>query len=180
MLTVRDIQRGLIVQRYRRSFIIPNYTPRDWWECDLFEITKAGFFREYEIKMSRSDFKADAKKKSRNWQWDEASNRGVITEANKHDELKASSKSGPKQFYFVTPAGLVAPSELPTWAGLIEIHERTGHRVPFNVTENVVVKAPQLHRHALDPKVKAHAESICYWRFHNVFLRGKIEATQDE
>lgn len=45
-----------------RSFVIPNYTPSGWFESDIFELTKSGYFREYEIKMSLSDFRADAVK----------------------------------------------------------------------------------------------------------------------
>ncbi len=41
------IQR-IMAERYRRSTVCPRYTPTRWWECDVFELTEAGFFREYE------------------------------------------------------------------------------------------------------------------------------------
>jgi len=62
MITARDIQRALILPRYRQSTVMPNYTPRGWWECDVFELTKAEMFVEYEIKLSRADFRADRNK----------------------------------------------------------------------------------------------------------------------
>jgi hypothetical protein len=59
-MNAREIQQRLIVERYRRGICVPNYTPKDWWECDVFELTPAGYFREYEIKMTVADFRADA------------------------------------------------------------------------------------------------------------------------
>jgi len=56
------------VARYfdpRRNVIVPNV----WWgldlnhECDLFVLNKAGFAYEVEIKVSKSDIKADLKKR---------------------------------------------------------------------------------------------------------------------
>jgi outer membrane autotransporter protein len=41
---------------------MPNYTPKNWFECDVMAVTKAGYLEEYEIKLSASDFKADSKK----------------------------------------------------------------------------------------------------------------------
>ena len=61
-MTARDIQRRLLFDLYRTSTVIPNYTPRRWWECDVWEITKAGYFREYEIKVSRADLLGDLKR----------------------------------------------------------------------------------------------------------------------
>ena len=43
---------------------MPNYTPRDWWECDVFCVSKAGYFTEYEIKLTAQDFRADAQKQA--------------------------------------------------------------------------------------------------------------------
>ena len=168
-MTARDIQRCLIRERYRRSFVIPNYTPRGWFECDIFECTKAGFFREFEIKLTRSDFKTDAKKSRRHYdaQWQATHNK-------KHDLLYQRDVRGPKQFYYVTPVGLLAHEEIPDWAGLIELHDADGR-----LYEQQPVMAPILHRQRADPKLKAHAESICYWRFHNVFLNGKIKIDGD-
>lgn len=57
------IQR-IMAERYRRSTVCPRYTPTRWWECDVFELTEAGFFREYEVKISRGDFAADRLKET--------------------------------------------------------------------------------------------------------------------
>ncbi len=41
----------------------PNRTWEKLHECDILKVTKAGYATEYEIKISKSDFKADFKKK---------------------------------------------------------------------------------------------------------------------
>lgn len=68
--------------------------------CDLWTISansSAGFkARAYEVKISRADFKRDTAVKQR--------------------EARLFSD----QFFYVTPAGLLRPDEVPDWAGLIE------------------------------------------------------------
>ena len=68
--------------------------------CDLWTVSansSAGFkARAYEIKISRADFRRDNAVKQR--------------------EARLFSD----QFFYVTPAGLIKPEEVPDWAGLIE------------------------------------------------------------
>lgn len=48
---------------YRVNLIVPNvYWGMNVHECDLLVVSKAGYLTEIEIKVSRSDLKADAKK----------------------------------------------------------------------------------------------------------------------
>jgi hypothetical protein len=174
-MTAREIQSRLIVERYRRNFVMPNYTPSKWWECDVFEITEAGFFVEYEIKLTRSDFRADASKQKE--KWEVAHNvqigRSVwqrIPGEKKHEVITQGRPTAPRRFWYVMPAGLIAQSELPPWAGLIECHEVNHHRHPYRVVEQTVVPAPTLHHHKIDPKIKLHAQGVCYWRMHHLIL----------
>lgn len=71
--------------------------------CDYWTISansSAGFkSRAYEIKVSRADFKRDTAIKQR--------------------EARLFSD----QFFYVVPAGLLKPEEVPDWAGLIEYHD---------------------------------------------------------
>lgn len=158
-----EIIRRLCATRYRRNFVLANYAPRTWWECDVFEITEAGFFREYEVKVSRSDFMADRKKRKTAYsQWSP----GMAftgTRLSKHDLLTAADPRGPQRFWYVTPAGLLKLDELPLWAGLIEFGKSKCGGWPI---ERVVRPAPKAHGEKVDPAVEKHARSVCYWRLH--------------
>lgn len=160
-----DIQRAIIIDRYRRNLCCPNYTPKDWWECDVFELTQAGYFREYEIKMTLSDFRADAKKNSG----------GVFVRLghekseNKHQLLAARSAFGPVEFYFVAPEGVIPVEEIPEWAGLM-VAEPFQDSGPYKTRVNTVKKAPRLHNQAANENIKKHVESVFYWRFMSLML----------
>lgn len=162
---------ALLRQRYRRNFCLPRYTPRRWWECDVFELTAAGYFREYEIKLTLADFRADAHK--RQCGRDARGRRSVLQPPEeKHRLLARRVAHGPTRFWFVTPEGLVPRAELPEWAGLLELRDRGAGWQPhhrWGVLE--VVRAPTLHRRACDPRVAEHARGVCYWRMHHLLLR---------
>lgn len=125
MPTERDIQVSLISRFWSGSqLLMPNYTPRDWWECDLFRVTKAGYFYEYEIKLSLSDFRADRKKTMSRYGRGMDGKWGYHKVAEKHKALR-ERRAGPKCFYWVMPEGLVRPSEIEDWAGIIHVLERS-------------------------------------------------------
>lgn len=169
-MTVRDIQRKIMVERYTRATLLPNYTPRQWWECDVFELTKASYFREYEIKMSYSDYRADAKKRRNvaSWLPPEKQEYGGKT---KHQLLQAGDPRGPRQFYFVCPERII--EHVPGWAGLIYAQERKGHRPPWNVRLKIIKRAPILHRGKLENSFKDAVRLTAYYRFQTLFCYGK-------
>lgn len=72
------------------------------WECDYWAMTSGGETREFEIKISRSDYFNDAKK-------------------DKHKEAK-----GANYFYYVVPKGLIQPNEVASGYGLIYVSD-TGY-----------------------------------------------------
>jgi len=72
------------------------------WECDYWAMDPHGITREFEIKVTRSDFKGDAKKP-------------------KHE----NTANGANYFYYVTPANLVKAEEVPRDYGLIWVAERS-------------------------------------------------------
>lgn len=162
------IQRSLMLGRYSRSIVCPNYTPKDWFECDLIEVTKSGFFREYEIKLTLSDFRADRSKKANKRVFVDGQ---LTTELqSKHQRLADGDINGPVQFWFVCPKGLIPHTELPAWSGLIEV-EASNPRRPYC---GETIRAPRLHRSRLDPKVKEHLMSIFYWRFIHHLIRNHV------
>lgn len=162
-VNARDIQRALIRKRWLRSICCPNYTPTKWFECDVFELTKAGFFREYEIKLTTSDFRADAKKAQRRWNGEITEGRKFLyDERNKHEALKGRDARGPSKFWFVAPEGVIPANELPEWAGHILVTPR------LNLVETK--PAPQLHRAKIDEKLRTDVHTTAYWRFMRMFL----------
>lgn len=167
-MTARDIQRRLICERYVRGVCMPNWTPKGWFECDVIEITKAGFFTEYEIKLSRSDFAADQHKHSRHWVFNDDLQKYGYNSVNKHKAIAA--KKGPSRFYFVCPEHLLEQSDLPVWAGLIWAHEWKNHKPPFNVQLSIQRPAPKLHKCKVD--FRREIEATCYYRFMKLFLHG--------
>lgn len=85
--------------------IVPNVYIYNW-ESDILAVNiNSKYITEYEIKISKSDFKADFKKK------------------NKHQLLTSKNKkeSCPNYFYYVSPPGLIDKKDIPDYAGLIEI-----------------------------------------------------------
>ena len=179
-MTAKDIQRRLLVERYRRSFVLSNYTPKDWWECDVFEITDAGYFREYEIKLSAGDFKADAKKEKRGWDYDHLTRK--VTNpliGGKHEMLANGDTRGPSAFSFVIPEGLIPIESIPAWAGLITAHWIPSHNAPWNVRLTIVRNPPRLHDGKLSDKISEHARGVCYYRMHNLFCFGKNGSPSD-
>lgn len=67
------------------------------WECDFWTMTQGGETREFEIKISRSDYLCDAKK------------------------MKHKDNNGANYFYYVCPEGLIKKDEIDKRYGLIYI-----------------------------------------------------------
>ena len=136
---------------YARAFCMPRYTPPGWHEMDVMEITATNMMREYEVKLTRADFRADAKKEAEG--------------ERKYTRLMLGDTRGPARFWYVVPAGLNVRDCLPEWAGLIEIDARLRLRQ--------VVKAARLHREPADPVVREHARNACYRRYHRLLIISK-------
>jgi hypothetical protein len=169
-MTATDIQRRLILDRYHQTFVMKNYTPVGWFECDVFEVTAAGYWREYEIKISRGDFKNDALKAKEKWDYDWKDGRpiGKLYELpSKHEQLAANSTAGPVQFWFVYPEKLLTLDLIPPWAGAIEMLD-TGGKLPYGVERR---PAPRRHGQKIPQTTLDHARSSCYWRMTRMFLK---------
>lgn len=117
-LTERNIQRSIMHQLCAQGdTFLPNFMPPGWWENDVIRVTAAGYWYEYEIKLTRSDFKKDKyKKMGLNYYRNPM---GIIKDENKHAILARNDGMGPKQFWFICPEGVIQPEEIPSWAGLM-------------------------------------------------------------
>jgi len=109
-------------------------------EADVLGITRTGYIYEYEIKVSRSDFKADFNKKHKHL------NLHNRTALKVYDTYENGKKTGeqttlikiPNRFYFACIEGLIKSEDIPDYAGLIWINK-------FK-TITVIKNAPLLHR----------------------------------
>lgn len=153
---------GFLSQRY--ELMIPNVFIQPDSEADMFCVRKSGLCDEIEVKISRSDFLADAKKVVR-YRDREPAEQGLFSWDDKeapwckpkHQAL-ADGDMCVNYFYFAVPQGLVEPDELPEFAGLLEIRE--GRNIRF------AKEAERLHRNKMpfeDRYQIARKSNYRYW-----------------
>lgn len=163
MSDARAIEAALIVHyRASSSLVCPRFEPVNWWECDLFRVSKAGYWSEFEIKTSVADFRADRKKSRERRSW-AAADASVWTEV-KHLMLASGAPAGPSQFTFVLTEEVLAAVrlEVPEWAGITEARL---YRKRWRF--NPVREAPKLHRVKLDEKVADRCRINMSYRYLN-------------
>lgn len=153
-MTEKDIQYALYNYRLSISIfpiMIPNVY-HYYWESDLLYISKAKYVTEYEIKISYSDFKADARK------------------VTKHQFL-ANKGGGPSYFYYACPYNMIKISELPPYAGLFYINKRNkGHMHHTDYYATCVKTAPRRNTKPMTDKgyISALQKSVYkYWNIIN-------------
>jgi len=130
--------------------MLPNYTPPQWYECDLFVATKNGYSIEYEIKLSIADFKADFRK------W--AKHRRLLDPACGHPFR-------PTRFYYVVPEALITKDAIPDYAGLLYIAKVNSGWRRFVVQEKK--RAPRLTRDKTPELTVQNMRDAAYYRFWN-------------
>ncbi len=139
----------------------PNYTPVDWWECDVWAVSRAGYATEYECKLTVADFRADAKKASTTHRYDCAGGWSQTKEV-KHGKLFDADPKGPSRFYYVVPLALASlEQECPAWAGFATLINDGEWRCGIRVLKN----APQIHRKKIDRREIRLAQSRMWYRY---------------
>ena len=88
-------------------------------EADFLSVNGSRFITEYEIKTSRSDFKADFKKEFKHKMMKGEGERKWYD--SKLKKWLKSTKPFVNYFYYVVPEGLIKPEEVPAYAGLIYV-----------------------------------------------------------
>lgn len=164
-LSEKDIQ-AIFWLRRRTSYrlLVPNYTPDGWHECDLWGVTKSGYAHEFEIKISVSDFKADANKR------EGTKVRATVNEEgkrvwrrgqgrNKHERLYDCDPLGPVIFTYLVPEGLVRAEDVPEYAGLMYV-------LAGRYAKLVPVKEPmRRHKVVVPEAVVERAKNVFYYRY---------------
>ncbi len=142
-----------IYSRFQATgMLIPNWTPPGWWEADIAKILPSGRWHEIEIKLSKADFEADAKKCERI-----PSFRMAVPNPTKHERLAAGDVKGPNQFYFALSESVAEQVKVPDWAGLYVVGIYNNNRYL-----RIEKKAPILHKEPIH--FKAPEQNVFYWR----------------
>ena len=127
ILTETKIQDVLKHQLSKPRFCLNNLYVFNW-ESDVLILTQSGYWYEYEIKISRADFRNDFKHKN---------NKHVHSLSNADHTFK------PNYFYYAVPENLISIEEVPEYAGLIYVAEHGSARI--------IKKAPILHKIKNEP-----------------------------
>ncbi len=137
--------------------VIPNYYYQGF-ECDVLVVSKKLYTTEYEIKLTKSDFKADFNKQRDYYDWQ---SRKTINGATKHDEIKRGKRTN--RFYFVIPKGLDV--EIPIYAGKIIFYEKYKQ-----INFEIVKRAKLLHKKTLSINEIEHIAGNLSWRYYNLLF----------
>lgn len=169
-MTTKEIQ--IAVQRwlYGRSHIYQalNYGKSGYFEADILAMTASMRVTEVEVKISRSDFRADFKKKSKH-------------ELMKNIKIRPFHAT-PNRFYYACPSNLIRIDEIPAYVGLIYVCDD-------NVCM-IVKDAPLLHKNKADDKLiigmltqlteKSIYGGLCKMTFDNNQRKAEFEAYEAE
>jgi hypothetical protein len=120
----------------RFHYMFPNCYGGDGKEMDIMGVRPSRYVDEIEIKVSKSDYKADFKKEVTHY----ISEQNRLEKKLKHDQL-AKGELTPNRFWFFVPEDLAPEIAVPTHAGLV-VMTKTGIRE--------VKEAPLLHKRKLE------------------------------
>lgn len=135
----KNIEASLVMYLYEKqhSPITTHFTGYGLSECDVISISKSNYIYEHEVKISRSDFKADFKKEKHKLMTERKSTKERLIKEN-NQMIKDIWYLTSNYFYFVVPDGLISIEEVPEYAGLIYVSE--------NLEFNILKKAPLIHK----------------------------------
>jgi len=149
-LTTNEIADVIMKEYYPKGYspMVTNFKGRGLCEADVLGITPADYIVEFEIKRSRSDYRADFKKEHKHKCLSEGDG------YNLYDRRVKGKKTGdktvwfkiPNRFYYVCERDLIKKEEIPTYAGLIYIYKDAKN----DVRSYVAKKAPLLHKQKAD------------------------------
>lgn len=145
------VQKALFDCYVQRGHILITPNAQLWfWEVDLITVIPGSMrIIENEIKVTRSDFKADFKKR-------------------KHNFIGRADNYGPNYFRYVVPKGVCKEGELPAYAGLIEFELRDSlfdGQLQLSLREKK--RCPILHRQPIDKQTILSLSKKLMWRYWN-------------
>ena len=152
--TEKDIQLALWRKFINSVAVVPNAMFYHW-ESDLLVVSRSMYVTEYEIKISVSDFRADAKKERAELIQMEYYRPGWDFGG---DPIKVGR---PNRFYYVMPEDIAFKITVPDWAGLMVL------RKPRYLSE---VKRPKrLHNEKIEHEQVTNLIRKMQYRFWKQF-----------
>jgi len=154
------------------------YLFKEDWETDFLVVQKNGYCYEIEIKISRSDFFNDFKKKNKHL----ILNEGVYMKKKYRYHTDAETKKRiseqyydptewkfrPNKFYYCVPEGLIKVDEIPDYAGLMYVNS---HGIVTTIKE-----AKFLHKEKLD-LIKKLCDKFYYYLKNT---RSRLRVLEDD
>jgi len=166
-LTSHEITRALYWKYARIQAHVINNVHLLEFESDFLYVTESGYMSEIEIKVTRSDFRADFKKQRTVYDRVTTLKNTVV----KHVILP-QGLTGLKQFSFAVPKGLITKDEVPEYAGLCYVIKtpRAGH-----ISLRWIKQPPSLpHPRVISKKEIRHINRSITCRWVDFWLKGKI------
>lgn len=127
------------------------------WEADVVGVLRSGFISEFEVKVSRADFKAEARK----------AHRGLLTNPMQKTFFGERRHPRPNYFYYTVPSGLIQPDEVPDHAGLLYVEKEVRSSALYYGTVKIAKPARRLHSEKLADSQREQlmrAVNERYWR----------------
>lgn len=165
MATARDLQLAFYKHTVQRYEIVAPNIHLDWQfnEMDILGLRRSGYVDEVEIKLTRSDFLADFKKKVKVKDGKIEIVPGHFhtnfVDTPKHDAVK-QGLAHCNYFSFLMPESLADKCEIPEYAGLYIYKERSNWIVE-------VKKAPLLHKRKISEQLKYEIGRKMAYRYWN-------------
>lgn len=148
-LIIDKLTSHLLSKSTVRYYLNNLYVFSNSWESDYLSLTNSGYLYEGEVKISKSDFKADFKKE----------NKHLILENAYHNNTVIENKMCPHYFFYAVPENLIDASEIPEYAGLV-------YAVNYYPYVKWIKKAPLLHKEKYDD-LKLNLQDKFYYNMIN-------------
>ena len=135
----KNIEAALAMYLYEKqhSPITSHFTGYGLSESDVISISKSDYIYEYEVKISKSDFKADFKKEKHKLMLEGVGVKERLIKEN-NNMVRDIWYLTPNYFYFVVPENLLPIEDIPQYAGLIYMNEKQEFET--------IKKAPLIHK----------------------------------
>lgn len=187
--TEKTIQDNLFSHYSQNSkFRIPNIY-LFMWESDFFVTKDNGYCYEFEIKISRSDFKNEKKKVDKHsilktgsyiYQKKEYMYDGNKFKRDENNQImfdiipETITQKRPNKFFYIVPEGLIGAHEIPSYSGLMYVNDSGDIRT--------IREAPFLHKEKINFDKELCMKFYHYWmneRYKRIILEREKQSNYE-